>query len=274
MEIAEKKKQAIEDAVEVVLGCEQAECPVTHTFGPGTYTRELRMKAGTFIIGHCHTHEHLNIFVQGKIAMMSDDGSVQEMSAPMTFIGKPGHKVCLVLEDTIWINVHATDKTDVSEIEKDIYTKSDRVNQLLIDAGSTMLSYSNEHYKKTITDMGFTEEQVREISETDNLRELPFGTYKIEVSESNIQGKGLFATSSILQGEEIAPARIGDKRTIAGRYTNHSEFPNAEMVSKGPDVYLIAKTDIQGCKGGLDGDEITVDYGQSYKESMRSLQGV
>jgi SET domain-containing protein len=71
-------------------------------------------------------------------------------------------------------------------------------------------------------------------------------------------------------GDVIAPARIADNRTVAGRYVNHSKSPNCEYV-KWPDgdIYLVAKTNIQGAKGGEPGDELTVDYRQALNVAGR-----
>jgi hypothetical protein len=92
----------------------------------------------------------------------------------------------------------------------------------------------------------------------------------VQVSKSPIEGKGLFATCEFKPGDIIAPSRVGDFRTPAGRYTNHSKHPNAKMVSVGDNIYLEATTDIKGCTGGNLGDEISVDYRQS-AELIRSM---
>jgi hypothetical protein len=93
---------------------------------------------------------------------------------------------------------------------------------------------------------------------------LPFGSYKFAIFDSKIQGKGLFASANIEEGEVIGVARIGNCRTPIGRFTNHSKTPNAypRLNSQGG-IDLVAKTCIMGSRGGLDGEEITVDYRQS-----------
>jgi len=86
----------------------------------------------------------------------------------------------------------------------------------------------------------------------------------VKIGDSPIEGKGLFATATIEQGEVIAPAGIKGKRTIAGRFTNHSANPNAFLVlHENGDVDLVAKYYISGCKAGFDGEEITIDYRQA-----------
>jgi hypothetical protein len=85
------------------------------------------------------------------------------------------------------------------------------------------------------------------------------------VAASVIEGRGLFASGDIDAHEVIAPARLGNKITPAGRYPNHSAQPNAVMVeSEGGDVYLMSLRPISGYKGGTLGEEITICYRQTY----------
>lgn len=83
----------------------------------------------------------------------------------------------------------------------------------------------------------------------------PFGRdYPVYLSGSPIHGQGLFAAASFAAGEAICPARVAGYRTPAGRFTHHSEGPNAMMVPKGNDIALVAIQPIAA------GDEITVCY--------------
>jgi SET domain-containing protein len=68
----------------------------------------------------------------------------------------------------------------------------------------------------------------------------------------------------------IAPARIGDKRTIAGRYVNHAQNPNcAFRKDESGGVWLYALRDIAGCTAGHHGEELTADYMQAALTSGR-----
>lgn len=78
--------------------------------------------------------------------------------------------------------------------------------------------------------------------------------------QSPIEGWGLFATADIPAGEIIAPARIGNCRTPAGRYTNHSGLPNAVMTDSDNGLDLVALRYIYGNKGGQLGEEILINY--------------
>lgn len=98
--------------------------PVNHHFGPGVYIREITMPAGTMAVGHEQRFDHLNILLTGAVAMYEETG-VKVLRAPMIFVGKPGRKLGMVIEQCTWLNVFATDETDVSKLEEMIAKKSD-----------------------------------------------------------------------------------------------------------------------------------------------------
>jgi hypothetical protein len=252
-----------------MLKYEQANCPVIHRFGPGLYIREVHLPAGALAIGHHQKYEHMNFFLQGRVTMLNDDGTNSELTAPMIFTARPGRKVGYIHEDVVWLNVYPTTETDVETLESTYLDKSDswkenKKLQDMIRAGNYLSD--NSDYKKLLADFGFTEKEARQQSEDEaDQIPMPFGDYKILISDSCIEGKGVFASADIETGEVIGPARIEGKRTPIGRYVNHSIQPNAKMINSNGDIYLIAVSEIHGCKGGLPGDEITTDYRNSLK---------
>lgn len=260
--------QDIESIEHELLKYDQAECPVIHRFGVGIYIREIHLPAGTIAIGHHQNFEHNNIFLKGKILMLNDDGSSYIIEAPMSFVGQPGRKAGFIIDDVVWLNIYATDEQDIDTLERTYITKS---KTWLNDEQQRTIDILD--YKSAIMELGFDEATVQEqVKNTEDMCELPHGAYKIKVGDSDLAGNGLFATAKIMPGEVIAPARIDGKRTIAGRYTNHSLNPNAQYIVSGHDLYLIAIKEINGCKGGQNGDEITIDYRVGYKTNMESLQ--
>lgn len=257
--------EGIERVEASALSLPQSECPVTHTFGPGVYIREVVLPAGSIVIGHHHNFHHTNIMICGRLTAINSDGSATEWVAPMMYVGGPGRKVVYVHEDTVWLNVFATDETDVEALEAKLLTKSASFesNAAVEKAvGLLALQSEREDFFKAISDFGLTPEAVWEISSNESdLTPFPFGSYKVAVSDSNIHGRGLFATSDIAANELIAPARIDGKRTPAGRFTNHSCRPNARMMPcENGDIVLVAISGISGSRGGAVGQEITVDY--------------
>jgi hypothetical protein len=120
-----------------------------------------------------------------------------------------------------------------------------------------------EDYFKLLEDCGIPHQLARQQSE-DETDQKWVDSQTTRVAESPIEGKGLFLTSPVKSGDVICAARVSGRRTQAGRYTNHSAVPNAKMVKlPNGDIDLVALFDIEGCKGGSIGTEITIDYRQA-----------
>jgi len=99
----------------------QAECPLKHYFAPGCYIREIFMPAGSIVIGKIHKTEHFNIIQQGRVTIIHDDYSKDELKAPLTFVSKPGvQKVLYIHEDTVWSTVHLTEERDLDRLEAEL----------------------------------------------------------------------------------------------------------------------------------------------------------
>ena len=246
---------------------EQIDCPVKHSFSPGLYIREVTMYAGSYIIGHRHKEPHLNIMIAGKLSLQNPDGGYDELEAPLMYTAQPGRKIAYIHEDTVWLNVWATDEQDVEKLEAMFLDKTEEWIQGNEEQKLLPDKIANDDYALFLSETGWTDKAVRAISENaEDLCDLPPGHYKIQVANSNIEGKGLFATGNIHKGDYVSPARLDGKRTIAGRYTNHSCTPNAYMnkLDNG-DIWLVALKDIKGCKGGMLGEEIMIDYRQVLK---------
>jgi len=76
------------------------------------------------------------------------------------------------------------------------------------------------------------------------------------VNKSSIEGLGIFATRQIIKGEHIGYGIINNTRTLAGRYVNHSSYPNAKFYyfKDNENVILIADKII------MQGEEILTNY--------------
>jgi hypothetical protein len=256
----------------------QVECPVIHRFGPGTYIREVFLPAGSLAIGHYQNFEHTNVFLRGSVNILNDDGSHTVLKAPLIFVGKPGRKIGYITEDVTWLNIYATDETDINKLEAHFLTKSenwaeDQLNFEHIDHFKVQMDHDD--FCCAIKELGLSVEEVRKQAEiSTDMTELPYGDYKIKVDTSSIEGQGLFATARIEPDEEIAIARIGGQRTIAGRYTNHSAAANAKMIKNhNNDIVLVATKVIDGCRGSHNGSEITIDYREAYKLAREMDKG-
>ena len=199
--------------------------------------------------------------LEGRLTIIKEDGTRRELAAPQTFVSGPGRKIAYIHETVRWQNIYATPETDVDALETLLFDKSAAFVE-----SQALLAYDSaadqSDFALAIAEFGFDAVTVAAVSENE-ADQIPFpqGSYKVAVMPSMIHGKGLFATADIAANELIAPARLNGKRTPAGRYTNHSAAPNAEMVlSENGDIYLFSKEVLFGCKGGSNGGEITVDY--------------
>jgi hypothetical protein len=97
----------------------QVDCPVNHYFADGQYIRETHMPAGTVAIGKKHRYSTVNILQKGKIALFMGIGVAPKIiSAPHIWVSDAGvQKAAYFLEDTIWLNAHPTEETDLEKIE-------------------------------------------------------------------------------------------------------------------------------------------------------------
>ncbi len=246
----------------------QAPCNVRHRFAPGLYIREVTIPADTYAIGHYQKTEHMNVMLCGSVTMIHEDGSHEYLVAPQSFVAPHGRKVGYIHEDMVWLNIYATNETDIDKLEAIYLEKSPTYKA---QENPPLLSHDGD-YAQMLSDLSVTAEEVRAQSEeSSDLIPFPQGDYKVKVGKSGIEGMGLIATSDIEAGEFICHARIYGKRTPAGRYINHARDPNAEMVDKAGDILVRAVRGIAGCCGGSDGEEITVDYRQALKVNRESL---
>jgi hypothetical protein len=256
--ISQALLQNVDRVEERMLEHEQVPCPVRHHFGPGVYIREVFFPAGTIVMGHEHRSEQLNIFLKGKVEIVRDGGT-EVLTAPMIFTAPKGRKIVKVLEDVVWLNVHATEERDVDKLEAKFVVKGKAFSEMQ----EPDRTEDREDYASALEELGLTEEVVQAQTKHDD--QIPFQdvTVEVQVGPSAIHGRGLFASVDFRAGDVIAPARLAGYRTPAGRHTNHAKEPNAEVCVEGEVLFLKALREITGCRGGQVGEEITIDYRQS-----------
>jgi hypothetical protein len=114
-----KRQLGVRELTNACRELEQVECPVKHDFADGVYARTMQVPAGTFVIGKMHRFKTLNIMTKGRALVYVGDGiPAKEIVAPFTFTSDPmTSKMAFFVEDSEWVNVHPTDKTDLGEIE-------------------------------------------------------------------------------------------------------------------------------------------------------------
>jgi quercetin dioxygenase-like cupin family protein len=98
-------------------------CPLTHNFAKGLYIRQITMPAGMLFVTKIHKFSHAAFILSGEVTLLEEEGH-KRVSAPASFITKAGTKrIVFTHKDTVWTTVHATDKTDLKEIEDEIIAK-------------------------------------------------------------------------------------------------------------------------------------------------------
>lgn len=111
---------------------DQVEIPVEHHFSKGVYAREIKIPAGSLIIGKIHKFENLNILSSGEILIASIEG-IEHVIAPYTKVSNAGTKRMLyAITDCVWTTIHGTDLTDVDAIENVFIAKDYSEIELLI----------------------------------------------------------------------------------------------------------------------------------------------
>jgi len=266
----------VEEAEKAMLQLPQVDCPLVHHFGPNLCIREVFMPKGTMAVGHKQKFKHMNVLLKGKVMMLNEDNSTKILEAPFIFEGEPGRKIGYVLEDMVWQNIYATDLKDSNEVEEFFVEKSENWqndHNVKLSIEKVAKEADRNDYQKLLKECGISHEIAKEQSENEEDQISVFSNI-VRVADSAIEGKGLFLTSPIKEGDVICQARIQGKRTQAGRFTNHSVFPNAKMVLlPNGDIDLVAIRDIDGCKGGSLGEEITIDYRQALSLSGINFKG-
>lgn len=100
------------------------EIPVEHRFSKGVYAREIKIPAGTLLVGKIHKFENLNILSQGEITVLSVDG-LHRVKAPFTVVSTPGVKrLAYAHTDCVWTTIHGTDEKDLDKIEETFIAKT------------------------------------------------------------------------------------------------------------------------------------------------------
>ena len=98
----------------------QIEPEMHHHFCQGVYAREMRVPAGTVLTGAIHKRDCINFIMQGVVEVRSEDGAVR-ITAPHVFVSPPATKrAIVVIEDLIWITVHASDLRCVAALEREL----------------------------------------------------------------------------------------------------------------------------------------------------------
>lgn len=130
------------------------------------------------------------------------------------------------------------------------------IDQLLPRA--QLLEFVREDYGRFLAEYGLTAAWVTAVvADMSDHAEMPPGYDRYVLGPSEIHGQGLFCQEPIPEGQPVAPARLGDRRTVAGRLTNHSPMPNCRFEPMPSGLLMVSRHEITF------GEELTIDYRQA-----------
>ena len=131
-EVINKRNDIIDRFEAFAVKQKPAHCPVKHRFTDGMYIREVFLPAGTLATSMIHLTNHPFVVLKGKLKIYDGGDNIKTIEAPYTGVTQANTRRLLYIEeDTIFITFHATDKTDIKEIENEILDK--RQNPLVDD---------------------------------------------------------------------------------------------------------------------------------------------
>lgn len=247
------------DALQVeLLKMPQVDIVTTHVFTPGVYERKITIPAWTVLTGAEHKTPYRVRLEKGTIAVNTDDGT-KVFTAPIEFLAKAGMQRAgrVFEEEVVWVDVYDNPDncTDLAMLEDRLYV----VPSCGLADSRTKEQKAKIDFDAFLHQLGMTQDEMNEIVQIESdLMDMPKDV-DVELKDSLIHGKGLFATRNFDEGEMVCPGRLNGKRTPGGRFINHSPNCNVRPEKTDDDIYAIAVCKINA------GDELLVDY----RASMR-----
>ncbi len=118
--------------------------PLKHTFADGLYIREIFMPKGQIVSTGIHKVEHPYFVQKGDVSVLTDEG-IKRVKAPYNGITKPGTKRLIYMhEDSVWITVHATNKSKVEDVLNDVIAKDFDDPDISIESMKKQLKLKSE----------------------------------------------------------------------------------------------------------------------------------
>ena len=128
---AENPRMNLIDAVFSQLP--QVEAPVIHRQTPGMYTREILMRADSFVTSKIHKTEHQFVVLSGDVSVWTEEQGVVRLTSGHVGITQPGTRRLLYAHsDTRWITFHPTMQTNLDKIEEELIHPHTPANDSLL----------------------------------------------------------------------------------------------------------------------------------------------
>jgi quercetin dioxygenase-like cupin family protein len=100
------------------------EFPITNNFTDGLYMRQMKMKAGSFVISAMHHTNHFWFLLSGKVIVQADNETVEHIAPCWSYSLKGTKRLIKCIEDCVWINIIAnpSNTKDMKEIESNFFS--------------------------------------------------------------------------------------------------------------------------------------------------------
>lgn len=254
---------AVQRLQDGLLQMDQADIVTKHTFKPGIYERTITIPPWTVLTGAAHKTAYRVRLERGSIAVNLDAG-VTVLTAPFEFDAPAGvQRVGRVFEDeVVWTDIYANpdDCQNIATLESRLYD----VPACGLGENRQRIAHDRQDFELFLSQLGMTQTAMDAVVQIEHdLIPMPDG-FDVELRDSPVHGKGMFALRDFAAGERICPGRIDGKRTPAGRFINHSAQPNAQPVKAGDDIHA------QALRALSKGEEILINY----RDSMRVNFGI
>jgi len=231
------------------------------------YERTITIPPWTVLTGAAHKTPYKVRLDKGTIAVNTDNG-VKVLTAPCAFDAPAGmQRAGRVFDDeVVWTDIYPNPDncTDIGIVEERLY----EIPACGLADSRTAVQKAQVDYGAFLHQIGMTQAEMDKIVqiESDQMEMPP--EYFVELKDSPIHGKGLFATKQFMAGEVVCAGRLDGKRTPGGRFINHSLEANVEPKKDGDDIYAVALRTIPI------GTELLVDYRASMRVNFGlALQG-
>jgi quercetin dioxygenase-like cupin family protein len=113
----------VTETIKSLEGRKDIDLGIKHNFSDGLYAKEMKIPQGYMCGTHCHKYSHLSILGKGKVIVKTDNSS-QEYTAPACInIEADVIHMILALEDSVWYCIHATEETNIDNIDETLIMK-------------------------------------------------------------------------------------------------------------------------------------------------------
>ena len=250
-----------------LLKLPQAAIVTEHIFLPNIYERKITIPPWTVLTGAEHKTAYQVRLEKGTIAVNTDT-EVKVLTAPATFPANAGmQRVGRVFdEEVVWVDIYDNPDncTDLAMLESRLYNTP----ECGLADSRTNIQKARIDYGAFLHQIGMTQDELDKIVHIEHdLIDMP-DNIAVELRNSPIHGKGLFATKDFDAGDIVCPGRLNGKRTPGGRFINHSLNCNIQPKKIDDDIYGVAVCKISK------GEELLVDYRASMRINFGlTLQG-